>query len=93
MNAGQAQKYTPTRILQMYCTVSALGPERIRLSVCSHMPRLERLEQCRTEDSITPTGHVLKICKPIVKEYLLQCQNVICCSVRRSVLQHKTGAA
>lgn len=45
-----------------------------------------------TEDSITPS-HVDKICRPIVKENLLRCQNVICCSVKRSVLQHKTQAA
>lgn len=41
-----------------------------------------------TEDSITPS-HVDKICRPIVKENLLRCQNVICCLVKRSVLQHK----
>lgn len=43
------------------------------------------------EDSIT--SHIHKICRPIVKESLLHCQNVICCSVKRSVLQHKTRAA
>lgn len=51
------------------------------------------LEQGPTEDSIRPQSHVDKFCRAIVKENLLHCQNVICCSVKRRVLQHKTRAA
>lgn len=48
----------------------------------------KKTSECPTEDSITRTSHVDKICRPIVKEYLLHCQNVICCAVKRRVLQH-----
>lgn len=52
------------------------------LYVCSHIPRL--WIQCSMEDLITPTAHTHRICWPIVK-YLLHCQEVICCSVKKGV--------
>lgn len=62
-----------------------------RRSLCFH-PHIPRPELGPTEDSITSARHVDKICRPIVKEYLLPCQYVICCSLRKGVLQHITRA-
>lgn len=46
-------------------------------------------QQSSRQDWIAPSSHKDWLCRPIVKEYLLLCQNVICCSVKSWILQHK----
>lgn len=64
-----------------------------RLSSSITRARTRLRQQCLSQDPIAPSSHEDRLCRPIVKEYLLLCQNVICCSIKSCVLQHKKRAA